>query len=120
MAARPTLRTVPADRRSQMDAIRRREDDALITASKAEADLKAAETRLAQLVESQQGRITKAQSQLGAAYREVVEAFGSQSRAAEYLDITPSQLRSVLAAAPDLPDRDESQTSTAEESGEAS
>lgn len=119
MAARPTLRTVPADRRSQMEAIRRREDDALITASKAEADLKAAEARLAQLVDSQHGRITEAQSQVGAAYREVVEAFGSQSRAAEYLDIPPSQLRSVLAAAPDLPEKVEPQTSSAEKSGEA-
>lgn len=114
MATRPTLRTVPADRRSQMEAIRRREDDALVTASKAERALRAAEARLTELVDAQQGLIADAQAQVGNAYREVVEAFGSQSRAAEYLDISVSQLRTALATAPDVPATDEVQTSSVE------
>lgn len=103
MPARPSLRTVPADRRSQMEAIRRREDDSLVAASKSEAALRAAEERLAQLVASQRELIDDARAKVGAAYREVVDSFGSQSRAAEYLDITPSQLRATLAAATETP-----------------
>lgn len=101
MPARPSLRSVPADRRTQMEAIRRREDDALVAASNAEAALHVAEERLAQLVTSHQAAIDAARIQLGETYREVVEAFGSRSRAAEYLNITPAQLKSVVATAPD-------------------
>lgn len=95
-----------------MEAIRRREDDALVTASKAEGALRAAEARLTQLIDSQQSLIAEAQAQVGNAYRDVVEAFGSQSRAAEYLDISVSQLRAALATAPDVPTVDEVQTSS--------
>ena len=49
MSARPSLRTVPADRREQMAQIRKREDDSLVTASKAETALQAAEARLTAL-----------------------------------------------------------------------
>lgn len=120
MAARPSLRTVPADRRSQMEAIRRREDDALVTASKAEGALAAAEARLDQLVAEQHTIIDAARVQVGAAYRDVVEAFGSRSRAAEYLGVTPSKLRSILAVAPDVPQPSTSQTSHAEISSDGS
>jgi hypothetical protein len=82
-----------------MQAIRLRENDALVGASKAEAALAAAEDRLAQIVASQQSTIDEARAQVGEAYREVVEAFGSQSRAAEYLDISPARLKALLAAA---------------------
>lgn len=106
MPPRLSLRTVPPDRRSQMDAIRRRENESLVEASKAEAALDAAEAKLAELVASQQGAVDAARVAVGVAYQRVIEAFGSKSRAAEYLDITVYQLKTAIAAVPAEPTND--------------
>lgn len=96
MAARPSLRTVPADRREQMAQIRKREDDSLVTASKAETALRAAEARLTALAAEQQALIDDAKSKVADAYGEVVEAFGSRARASEYLGISAHRLQTTL------------------------
>ena len=96
MAARPSLRTVPADRREQMAQIRKREDDSLVAASKAEAGLEAAEERLVALAAEHQELIDDAKSKVGDAYLEVVEAFGSRARAADYLGVPQGRLQSAL------------------------
>lgn len=83
-----------------MDAIRRRENSTLVAASKAEATLSAAEDKLADLVASQEEAITDARVAVGRAYLDVIDAFGSRSRAAEYLGITRHQLKKAVAAVP--------------------
>lgn len=97
MAARPSLRTMPPDRRDQVEHIRQREDESLVTASKAEVALKAAENHLAQVVAAQQVAIDTAKTAVNDAYREVVEAFGSRARAAQYLGISTGRLNAAIS-----------------------
>lgn len=96
MAARPSLRTVPADRREQMAQIRKREDDSLVAASKAETALQAAKDRQVALAAEQQVLIDEATSKVADTYVEVVEAFGSRARAAEYLGVPLGRLQATL------------------------
>lgn len=88
--------------------MRLRSEAAIAAVSKAEGDLDRERVKLEKLIASRQEAIDAAEAALGAAYRDVVEAFGSRSRAAECLGIPESRLRAAIALAPEPAEGDES------------